>query len=308
MEDKGKTMKNEGRWKFSSNKDVRRFWRSVCSVPWRTEGRKHHHEECYSLGLYLLALAEHDLLTYPLRVEQDESPDFMLTWPSGELTGLEVTRATEPWLQRWMTESEKEYRKGKTQAAASGDKPEPVCIPLSQAGWAGDEAEVEWCSLIRKSIEHKLVKLANFRTALRHDLLISDDTPLPAVDRRQVLAAMGSWARGLNEKAPALGKISVIVSLDVLFDLGGTSRIFPYIDWSAPEFGNSKNLRDFSERVEDAGRIAVDRAVGRHTGMRNPVYFKHSSGKIVKLTPAGRRFEVCLRQNGEEVIRELPRG
>ena len=100
----------------------------------------------------------------------------------------------------------------------------------------------------------------------------------------------------------------MIISLDVLFDIGGTCQIFPDVDWSAPELGNSKNLRAFSARVEDAGRIAVERAVGQHSGMQKPVYFKHSSDRVVKLTPGGRRFEVRLREDGEEIIRELPHG
>lgn len=276
-------------------------------MPGRTEGRRHYHEERYSLGLYLLALAEHDLLPYPLRVDQGESPDFLLTWPSGESTGLEVTRATEQWLQRAMTASEKEYGRRTIEVAASGEEAEPVSVPLSQAGWVGDEAEVEWCSLIRRAIEQKLTKLPNFRPVSRHDLLIYDDTPLLAVDRRKVLAVISPWARRLNEKSPAFGKISVIISLDVLFDVGGACRIFPYIDWSAPELGDPKDLRAFSARVEDAGRIAVERVVGRHTGMQKPVYFKHSRDKIVKLTPDGRRFEVRLREDGEEIVRELRR-
>jgi hypothetical protein len=177
-------------WKFRSVADVRRFWRSVGSVPGRTEGRKHYHEERYSLGLYLLGLAEHEILTYPLRVDQEESPDFMLTWPSGELTGLEVTRATEQWLQRTMTASEKEYGRRTIEVAASGEEPEPVSIPLSQGGWVGDEAEDEWRSLVQRAIEQKLAKLPKFRPASRHDLLIYDDTPLPAIDRRKVLAAI----------------------------------------------------------------------------------------------------------------------
>ena len=298
-------------WKFNSTADVRRFWRAVCAVPGRTQGRRHYHEERYSLGLYLLALAEHELLTYPLQVEQGsqhESPDFMLTWPSGELTGLEVTRATEQWVQRAMTASEKEYGRRTATAVASGEEPEPVCISLSRAGWAGDEAEVEWCLLIRKAIESKLAKLPNFRLASRHDLVIYDDTPLPAIDRRKVLAAINPWARKLNEKKPAFEKISVIISLDVLFDVGGACRVFPYIDWSAPDIRHPKDFRAFSARVEDAGRMAVERAVGRHTGMQKPVYFEHSRDKIVKLTPSGRRFEVRLRADGEEIVRELPHG
>jgi hypothetical protein len=277
-------------------------------VPGRTEGRKHYHEERYSLGLYLLALAEHEQLTYPLRIEKGESPDFILRWPSGELTGLEVTRATEQWVQRVMTASEKEYRNRVATAAASGEEPEPICIPLSRTGWVGDEAELEWCSLIRRAVEQKFAKLPNFRAASRHDLLIYDDTPLPAVDRRKVLTAISPWARRFNEKRPTFGKISVIISLDLLFDLGGTCRLFPYIDWSAAELGDSKNLRAFSARVENAGQIAVERAIGRHSGMQKPIYFEHNGDKVVKLTSDGRRFEVRLREDGEEIVRELPRG
>jgi len=299
-------MKNH--WKFNSAVDVQRFWQSVRSVPGRTEGRKHYHEERYSLGLYLLALAEHDLLTYPLQIEQGESPDFMLTSPSGDSTGLEVTRATEQPLQRSMTTSEKEYGRRAANAAASGREPQPVCIPLSQAGWVGDEAEVEWCLLIRRAIEQKLAKLPNFRRAFEHHLLIYDDTPLVAIDRRKVLAAIDPWARSLTRKEPTFKTFSVIISLDVLFDLGGACRVLPYIDWSAPDFNNSKNVGAFSARVEDAGRVAVERAVGRHTCMQAPVYFRHGGDKIAKVTPDGRRFEVRLEDDGEEIIRQLPHG
>jgi hypothetical protein len=207
-----------------------------------------------------------------------------------------------------MTASEKEYKRRILEVASSEEDLKPVSIPLSQAGWVGDEAEVEWCSLIRNAIEQKFAKLPNFRPASRHDLLIYDDTPLPAVDRRKVLAAISSWARRLDDRIPAFGKISVIISLDVLFDLSGRCQIFPYIDWSAAELGDSKNLRAFSERVEDAGRIAVERAVGRHVGLQKSIYFKHKCDKVVKLTPNGRRFEVRLREDGEEIVRELPRG
>ena len=94
-------------WTFRRRSDVERFWREVRDVPRRTNGRKHYHEERFCLGLYLLALATHDLLTYPLRVEQGESPDFMLTWKSGETTGLEVKRATQASLRSATDQAER---------------------------------------------------------------------------------------------------------------------------------------------------------------------------------------------------------
>jgi hypothetical protein len=92
-------------------------------------------------------------------------------------------------------------------------------------------------------------------------VLIYDDTLLPAVDRRKVLLTLVPWASKLKRQMPTLGKISVIISLDVLFDVGGESRIFPYVHWSAPELDDTDQTQTFSERVELAGQVAVERAI-----------------------------------------------
>ena len=97
-------------WVIRSIKDVQTLWLKVREVPRRTEGRRHWHEEQYCLGVYLLALSRHGLLDYPFAVKRGESPDFIFTEKSGEVIGLEVTRATEPWLQREMTSADREYR------------------------------------------------------------------------------------------------------------------------------------------------------------------------------------------------------
>ncbi|MGC2443496.1 MAG: hypothetical protein WA409_08930, partial [Candidatus Binatus sp.] len=174
-----------------SIEDVHRLWLKVRDVPRLTEGRRHHHEEEYCLGVYLLALAGNGLLDYPFTAKRCESPDFVLIGKSSAgAVGLEVTRATEPWLQRDMTSADREYRRRGLAAEKSGREPEPTVIALSQSGWIGDQAENQWCILMRRAIERKITKLAKFVPPTRHDLLISDDTPLPAVDRRKVLAAL----------------------------------------------------------------------------------------------------------------------
>ena len=196
-------------------------------MPMRTEGREHFHEERYCVGLYLLALGTYRLLGYPFQVEQGESPDFMVTWSSGEVTGLEITRATTQRMQRAMTEDQREYLRREAAAKASGISPEPVSRLLSHGGWIGDEAEKDWCLLFQEIIEKKLKKLPAFRPASRHDLVICDDTLLPAVDRRKVVAALRPWVSSLAANAPTLGTISAIISLDVLFDLGGSAPVLP---------------------------------------------------------------------------------
>ncbi len=273
-------------------------------MPGRTAGRKHHHYEQFSLGLYLLALAENDRLEYPLRVEHAEpkqSPDFMLHWRSGETTGLEVTRATAQWLQREATKADREYARRRAEAAASGRDAEPVSFLLSFSGWAGDQADKEFCCYIRAAIERKLARFHRFTPASRYDLLINDDTPVGGVNRRKVLEELNPWLRECRAKEPRLGVVSIITSLDILFDVGRQPRVFPYIDWSARQLDDRDALLEFGQRVEEAGRRAVETLA--------PIYSLDARHRVVKETPDGRRFEMCLGEDGEEItFRELRRG
>jgi hypothetical protein len=292
------------RMKVHSFADVKRLWSSVRSVPGRTQGREHHHEERYYLGLYLLALGTHRLLSYPFQVEQGrqhEPPDFMLTSASGEVTGLEVTKATTQWLQRAMTDDEREYLSRETTAAASGEEPTPVIRSLDD-GLLGGEAEMKWCTLVKEAIERKLDKLPGFRSASRYDLLICDDTPIGGVDRRKVVATLNPWVRSLDLNTLKLGTISVIISLDVLFNLGEMPRVLPYIELDEPS--------DIGERIEYAGWYAAKQALRRHAEEREAVYSMDSRGRLVKQTSDGQRFEVQVGEDGgaEIVVRKLSRG
>ena len=295
------------RWTIRSNRDVQTLWVDVREVPRRIDGRKHYHEERYALGVYLSALAQHGLLDFPITVEQGESPDFILTSSSGEPVGLEVTRATEQWLQRKMTAMEREYRQ-KELAAKPGTEVEPVAIALSEHGWAGDTPEKQWCELVRDAIERKIAKLSQFRPASRHDLIVSDDTPLPAVDRQKVMAILVPWARDLKSNWSSLGRISIVVSLDVLFDVGGESKILPFVHWSTPEIDESPfGIQTFSEKVAMAGQAAVERAIREPTQIRWPGYYVRADGHIVKQNADGRRFQVRINgEGGEVIVKELP--
>jgi hypothetical protein len=278
---------------FQSRDDVQRFWLRVRDVPRRTEGRSHKQYERFYLGLYLLALADHGLLSYSLKIKEGDSPDFMLEWKSGETTGLEVTRATDEELQRAITRAEKEHSEGS------------VIMP-SPFGYAGDQLEEESCRLFRKAIEKKIALLPKYRPASRYDLLVSDDTRMGAGDRRKVLAILIPWVRAVKQGEPKLGKISVVASLDVLYDIGEESRIFPYIEWSAPKAHDAADGEAFSERIEHAGRIAAEEAIHAHKTAGTPICFIDSKGRLVKETSDGRRLEVRVNENGEEVtIQEL---
>lgn len=278
-------------WQLDSVVAVHNFWVSVRNVPRRLDGRTKKQYERYYVALYLLALAHDAALSYPLKVEEGDSPDFMLTWPSGENSGLEVTRATDQELQRTMTLAEKKH-------------PEGYAFLESPLGYL-DDLEEQACRFFREAIENKVAKLPKFRGASRHDLIVSDDTGMGAGDRRKVLAILRPWAQELKQKEPKLGKISIVASLDVLYDIGGESRIFPFVAWSDPD--SSARAEEFSERVEYAGRFVAEQAVSRLRAAGEAVYFIDNQERLVKQTADGRRFEVRVTDEGDEVLRELPR-
>jgi hypothetical protein len=283
-----------GSWQFRSQDEVGRFWLNVRKVPRRTEGRTHKQYERYYLGLYLLALADHRLLKFPLEVREGDSPDFVFVHKSAEAVGLEVTRATDEGIQAAISHEERAHPGGSA-------------MIVSPHGYAGDELERQWCVFIRKAVEKKAAMLTGYRPAARYDLLVSDDTRMGAGDRRKVLAMLDPWARNLKQQQPRLGKISVAASLDILYDVGGQSRIFPFIAWSVPgaQTGTQTN---FSDRVEYAGWLLSGDAIQAHQSAGVPIYFVDNRGKLVKRTAGGRQFEVRIDESGEEItLRELPR-
>jgi hypothetical protein len=306
------------------------FWLKVREVPSRAEGRKSYHEEQFSLGLYLLALEGNGLLTYPFTVEQDDehkSPDFIITEASGAKVGLEITSANSELLQEAMTWADRANALRVTRVSVKRE-PDPVLLGLSEedltsfvkqarsslrrrnretpiedvvdqpligAGWVGDQPEREWVAYVQAAVLRKVEKLESFRPATRHDLLVNDDTPVPAVNRRKVVQALSPWIRNLQRANPLLGRVNVIASLDVLFDIGGSSRIFPYVFWSG-ELD--------SERVEDAGRILAARVIHSHQEAGNPVYFVDEKKRLIKRTSEGRLFQVRVLPDGQEITEQ----
>jgi hypothetical protein len=211
------------RWSLRSGADVRQFWNAFSKVPPRLK-REHLDEELYCLALYLRALSRARLLKYPVSIkaaENSKSPDFILT-SRGNTIGIEVTRATTPEFQRSMTNHEKHFeRTGKTTATL-----------LSANGWAGNDAEEQWCRLIQETINRKERLLGKYEPAKQHELLIYDDAPLPTIDRSFVIPRVKSWSRS-RSGGTSFATVSVILSLDVIHDLRHSARVIPFVTRSS---------------------------------------------------------------------------
>lgn len=224
-------------WEFCSLEDVERFWAAVRSVPLRAEGRKHHHEEEYAAGLYLVLLGRHGLFNYPLRLASGESPDFMLTWPSGETSGLEVTRATTEPFQKVMSDVDREFFRREQEAKAKGVEAEAVSIVYNPLGWTDGQCVRKWCDQMLEAIIRKLEKLGTFRQASRHELLICNDADVPLFpgrEREQAFDRVASKLRELDSRYPqSFHSVSVIMSFDVEHDISRNRRLLAYREnWS----------------------------------------------------------------------------
>jgi hypothetical protein len=227
--------------RFKSREDVEKFWRAVCHVPPRTR-RSKRQEELYYLGLFLVALAGGESMPFSFAIEEIneyKSPDFMFD-AEGRRFGIEVTRATSPEFQQKKTATEKSHPNG-------------YAFLLSDRGWTNDgAAEQQWLRYFQEAILKKLPKLRNYLPAARHDLIIWEDAPLPDVNRTVVIPALAQWIRARRPENPLLGKVSVIISLDVIYDVDGESRTLPFVDLESPE-----RFSDLGSRVEFAAQKAV---------------------------------------------------
>jgi hypothetical protein len=83
-------------------------------VPGRADGRKKYQEERFDLGVYLLALATTDVLTYPFcpTVQGGGIARFHVQVEIGRNNRSRSTRATEQWFERAMTRADRETRNG----------------------------------------------------------------------------------------------------------------------------------------------------------------------------------------------------
>jgi hypothetical protein len=198
-------------WNFRSADDVKEFWKKFRRVPARRRWTKRD-EERYCLALYFLALATYRKLKYPLRIEEGESPDFIVTWSSGKTIGLSVIKATEMWVEH--------------EVAKVDGKP-------------------DWFSYVRRAIESKARTLKSARS----DLLVYEDEPLPLIEQAQALTALRDWLSGIKCANTRLGRISIIISLGLALERGNNFQYLPFINWSnpggAPDFGERVEFEGF---------------------------------------------------------------
>jgi hypothetical protein len=181
------------------------------TVPGRTEGRRSHHRETWSICRFLSSFAPDPLLSYPLRLEPGEAPDFTLSM-GATTVGIEITEATHPDYGWACARAEKDpdavlepdmFKPGTKLPKRRGLKPHVGRIdqPLVGEGWRGYEVEQNWSQFVHESVIEKTALLSNpkFSCFDQKWLLIYDNTPTNLLKVPQALAflnaALGDYFR-----------------------------------------------------------------------------------------------------------------
>ena len=109
--------------------------------------------------------------------------------------------------------------------------------------------------------------------------------------------------RGRSQNgARSFDKVSVIISLDVLYDLSGEPRIIPFVKPPSSTRNDPDRFSKIARKLEKAAAIAVDAHIMFRLPREAPIYATDSAGRLVKETSDGKAFEVRVGENGEETI------
>jgi len=199
-------------------------------VPGRDEGRIASERERFCIVNYLATLGDHKLLSFPLKVDKRESPDFEVAAGS-ETYGLEVTQAGEEILQRALTELEKAPTGTRLEIGNSILRPPGE--ELRQKPYFGDEPERRWTEELLRVICKKTERLKSYAPYPRHDLLINDVTGWSAatswfVDELpdRLAAAIEAW-RGDSADPMQFARISILRPRVLMYDVCGEASILP---------------------------------------------------------------------------------
>lgn len=178
----------------NSNEELDSMLRLIdITVPPRAQGRKTEHTERWSICRWLSTLNKYKCLTFPLRLNKRESPDFELIMRY-EKWGIEISEAIP-----------EDY--AKASAMAEREKPNAIIDPslfkrgdkrkntnelkeiinqnkLTGEGWEGDAPEREFAKTITDVIKRKTGGLLEekFDKYPKNVLLIYHNIPLPILN------------------------------------------------------------------------------------------------------------------------------
>jgi hypothetical protein len=185
-----------------------------CIVPEHIDGRKSIDTEKWTLGRYLLALADRGTLSYPLSVDHAPdslSPDFFLRNANQECLGVEITEASTKEAHWKMIKVE--------HGTDDGDHLHP--------GTTRDEQGRLWVSLMFQALERKAAGLASGKwiAADAYEVVVYDNTLTSDVDIPRALLSLHIRLLTLQSGFRSISILTTRPSL--LRCVGGHWRVLP---------------------------------------------------------------------------------
>lgn len=200
--------------------------------------------ERYCIKYYLEKLSDEKILEFPMETQKTESPDFNIMNPKGEVTGLEITEATNEDYQQALTETERSdddetlidltfFRRDKLLPKGSykngiRKKDQELII---EGGWEGDSAERNLIECLMSALRRKLEKLNNpyFPIFNRYELLIYDSCPSSiCIETIKLKKVIGDHTKNISDSyTKKFDVVSILRSFDIIYDVGGKNLIIP---------------------------------------------------------------------------------
>lgn len=190
------------------------------SVPGRTDGRKTHHTESWTICRLLSTLAASRLLSYPVSLKHRDRPDFLLR-SGARYIGIEVTEAVSEQYAAYSALAEREFpsvwlepghfRWGATKLTVEEMRAILRRGKLTAEPWAGDLAEREWASYMASIVETKIQKLAKaeFEKFPKNWLAIYDNLPMPTIHLGNAIDFLRPLLRNHWGRSPAFQAIFI---------------------------------------------------------------------------------------------------
>lgn len=185
-------------------------------VPARSEGRRNHHAERYSIA-HLLGALPIEQLSFPLTLTHFDKPDFLLAMPGSEV-GIEHTEAVPENIARANFLREKglgpdvyftPHAMPEEPRRTADELRREIEADESGSGWCGDSPEREWAAAMAHYVKEKIPKATayGFVRYPTNWLIVYDNWPLPAID----------YSKAATYLVPLLAAMRAFTVFDAIF-------------------------------------------------------------------------------------------
>ena len=223
-------MQKLNKLEFTTNQDLINQLKGIdVNLPLRTEGRKKEHVEIGSITRLLATLPNYQKVSFPFSLIHRNRPDFLINSEHSTI-GIEVTESIPEKYAEFCALAEVEFPdvvfdighfRWDMEYLSKSEMRDILFTPRSNPPpWSGDSAEREWALFIKKSIDAKLVKLANegFDKFNQNWLSIFDNLPKPKINLEKAIRFLKELLKDCWKTTPSFDAIfiehgSVIVKI-----------------------------------------------------------------------------------------------